>query len=217
MAWKVKFEEEPDTQYPLESYRPEKFDYPLPGCKVEVTVEKVYGCCPVSVEGDKMIFTDFACVSFDECEISGDSPLFMGSAVDGTKTGTFCSIALKAIYPYIVSMNLGVSAVDMGIAESGEDGFVVCAAWGPPHCEAQVIYRLHPTPVEKCGTDRLYEYLAEAGHVSIPSYYLEHFASDATKEERKKKIEEWKKAGKPKFWDGWRNPPCQPTRKKGAE
>ncbi len=147
MAWKVKFEEDPDTQYPPESVRPDKFEYPLAGHKVEVTVEKVYGCCAVSVEGDKMTFTDVASPSFDECDISGDLPLFIGSAVKGTKAGTLCTIALKAIYPYIVAMDYGVSAVDLGIAKSGEDGFVVCAAWGPPNCEAQVIFSHEPSLV----------------------------------------------------------------------
>ncbi|MBI4187239.1 MAG: hypothetical protein HY530_07055 [Chloroflexi bacterium] len=213
MAWETKFPEDSDTQYPPEEYRPDKFHYPWPGHKVLVTVERVYGCCPVTVEGDRMMFSDVASPVFDECDISSDSPLFLGSTVKGTRTGTLCTVALKAIYPYIIAMDYGVSAVDLGIAESGEDGFIVCAAWGPPNCEAQVIFRLHPIPVEKCGTDMLYEYLAQAGHVGVPSYYLETFASDATKEERKRKIEEWKKAGKPKFWEGWRNPPCQPRRK----
>lgn len=213
MAWKVKFREEPDTQYPPESYRPDKVKYPFPGCKTQVTIEKVYGCCPVSVEGDKMMFADIVNVIFDECDISGGLSLFNGSAVKGTKTGSFCSVALNSIYPYIWAMNYGLSAADMGIAQSGEDGFVVCPAWGPPNCEAQVVFRLHPIPVAKCGTDEIYEYLSKAGHVSVPSFFFETFANDATKEARRRKIEEWRKAGKPKFWEGWRNPPCQPVRK----
>ncbi len=214
MSWKVTYKEELDTQYPPESYRPEEFQYPFPGCKVKATIEKVFGCCNVSVEGDSMMFEDLTTVRFDEGEISSDLPHSHGSAVAGTKSGIFCSVALKALYPYLIAMNYGVSAVDMGIAESGEDGFVVCAAWGPPTCEAQVIFRLHPIPVDRVGNDVLYEYQAKEGHLAVPSYYLENFASEETKKARNDKIEEWKKLGKPNFWEGWRNPPCQPVRKK---
>ena len=47
MSWKVTYKEELDTQYPPESYRPEEFQYPFPGCKVKATIEKVFGCCNV--------------------------------------------------------------------------------------------------------------------------------------------------------------------------
>jgi hypothetical protein len=90
----------------------------------------------------------------------------------------------------------------------------MCPAWGPPSCEAAVIFKLHPVPLEKLELDSLYEMLAKKGHTSVPSYIFEKFASDETKEKRKNQIEEWKKLGKPKFWEGWRNPPCQPRRAK---
>jgi|YelNatPaOPRAMG01_1025707.scaffolds.fasta_scaffold00468_21 hypothetical protein len=94
----------------------------------------------------------------------------------------------------MMAMCLGVSAVDMGIAKSGKDGYVICPAWGPPTCEALVIFRLHPDPVEKGGLDAWYELLARRGHVAVPSHIFERFASDETKEKRRKQIEEWKKA-----------------------
>ncbi|MFZ5631455.1 MAG: hypothetical protein ACOY40_01270 [Bacillota bacterium] len=180
---------------------------------VEVYVEKVYGCCAVCVEGDKMVYGSTE-ILLDQCEVSGDLPLFKGSSFKGGKSGVFCPIAMNSLYPYISAMGFGISAVDMGIAESGEDGYVICPAWGPPHCEALVIYRLHPVPIEKCGVDAWYEYLAKMGHVAVPSYFLETFASEETKDKRKHQVEEWLKMGKPKFWEGWRNPPCQPRRKK---
>lgn len=85
----------------------------------------------------------------------------------------------------------------------------MCGAWGPPTCEAQVIVRLHPVPMERMVLDEWYEFLAFIGHFSVPSYFLENFASEETKENRKKQIEEWVKAGRPKFWEGWRRLPTQ--------
>ncbi len=209
MAWKVKFEEKPETQYPPVSLHPQKVEYPLQGCNnVTVYVHKVYGCCPISVEGDKIMFKGFS-LSPTDCEISSELPEFYTE----DKKPILCYVALKALYPYVIAMTLGVSAVNLGLSKSGEDGYIKCPAWGPPNCEALVIFRLHPEPVEKGALDTYYEYLAKVGHVSVPSYFLEKFASDQTKERRKKQIEEWIKAGKPKFWEGWRNPPCQPRRK----
>jgi len=209
MAWKVKFEERPETQYPPVEYRPKKVEYPLPGCSnVTVYVHKVYGCCPISVEGDKIVFKGFS-LSPTDSEISSDLPMFLTE----DKKPMFCYVALKALYPYVIAMALGVSAAELGISKGGEDGYVKCAAWGPPNCEALVIFRLHPEPLEKGGLDAYFEHLAKVGHVSVPSYFLERFATDETKEKRKKQIEEWIKAGKPKFWEGWRNPPCQPRRR----
>jgi len=52
--------------------------------------------------------------------------------------------------------------------------------------------------------------MAKAGHISVPTFYFDRFASPETKANREKKIKEWKEAGSPKFWEGWRNLPCQP-------
>jgi uncharacterized repeat protein (TIGR04076 family) len=213
MAWKVKFEEKPETQYPPVSERPRKVEYPLPGNKVEVYVDKVYGCCPTSVEGDKLTFN--ISMLLDQCKISSELPMYGGLAA-GSKP-RICSIAFNSIYPYMVAMSLGVDTVDLGITKSGKDGFVMCPAWGPPTCEALVIFRLHSEPIDKCATDAWYESLAKLGWTSVPSYFLERFATEETKEARKKKIEEWKKAGKPIFWEGWRHPQCQPRHEKEAD
>lgn len=210
MAWKVKFEEKPETQYPPMNYRPEEVKYPLAGCNnITVYVHKVYGCCPITVEGDEIVFYGFT-LSPDDSKISSELPMFL------TKEGKpmFCFVALRNLYPYIIAMTLSVSAAELGISSAvggkDEDGYLQCSAWNNPNCEALVIFRLHPEPVEKGALDAYYEYLAKAGHVGVPSYFLERFASDETKEKRKRLIEEWERAGKPKLWEGWRNPPCQP-------
>lgn len=199
-------EEDEKMQYPPRTLIPDKVEYPLPNAKrVTVYVDKIYGCCPMCVEGDKFAF-DLSLL-LDETKISSDLPNY----VEPGKP-MICPIAMKSFYPYILPLSLGVSAVDLGIAKKGDDGYVICPAWGPPTCEALIIWRLHPEPTEKSGLDAWYEYLAKKGHISVPAYLFERFAPAEAKEARKKKVEEWVKAGKPKFWEGWRNLPCQPRR-----
>jgi|GEM_PF-4292075 len=201
--------EKNELKYTPDDLLGKEFEYPYKNFKkVTVFVDRVNGCCPISVEGDKYVFD--LMLYLDKCEISNDLPGFF----EGTEGPQICTIAMEAFYRYVKPMCFGVSAVDLGIAKSGEDGFVMCAAWGPPTCEAAVIFRLHPEPVEKGWIDRYYEYLAKAGHVSVPTFYFDKFASKETKDARKKKLEEWKKAGSPKFWSGWENLSCQPYRKK---
>ena len=212
MAWKVKFEEKTETQYPPVSERPQKVDLETSvrggsgGNKLTVSVHKVYGCCPISVEGDEFVFTPW--MSLDDNRISNRLPNYMF----GDHKPMICQIAMTSVFPFVQAMCLGVSAEELGITKAGEDGYVICPAWGPPTCEALTIFRLHPEPMEQAGLGAWYENLAKAGHVSVPSYYLETFGTSETKEARKRKLEEWEKAGRPKFWEGWRNPPCQPRR-----
>jgi len=192
------------------TYTPAEFlgkevPYPYPDFhKVVVTVDKIYGCCPISVEGDRYVF-DLMMI-LDDIKVCCDSPDYFERRV-------ICTASLAGVQRYVNAMCLGVSAVDLGIAESGEDGKFMCPAWEPPTCEAAVIYRLHPEPVEKGFIDRYYEHLAKAGHISVPTFYFEKFASSETKALREEKIAEWRKVGSPKFWEGWRNPSCQPKRK----
>ena len=196
--------EEKITYTPTE-WLGKEIEYPYPDFKkVTVYTHRIYGSCPINVEGDKLVY-DLA-LYLNECKISSDLPKYF-------EEPQICSIALKTIYPYAMAMCFGVSAIDLGIAESGEDGYVMCGAWGPPTCEAAVIFRLHPEPIEKGWLDRWYEHLAKVGHVSVPTFYFEKFASPEAKANREKKIEEWRKAGSPKFWEGWRNPTCQPKHK----
>jgi len=184
--------------------RQKDFAYPYPRFhKVHVYVERVNGACPFVIEGDKLVFDLMLLV--DECDISSDLPGYF-------EQKQICAVAFQGFYRYVKPMCFGVSAVDLGIATEGEDGFVLCPAWGPPTCEAAVIFRLHPEPVEKGWIDRWYEYLARAGHVSVPTFYFERFAPEAAKELRAKQLKAWEAAGKPKFWDGWDHPPCQPQR-----
>lgn len=179
--------------------------YPYPGFKkVIIYTHKVYGCCPISVEGDYWVF-DFV-FRPDESKISNDVPNYF----EPEHPLQICPYAYAGLLQYSRAIAYGVSAVDLGIAVDGEDGYVMCPAWGPPTCEATVIYRLHGEPIEKAFIDRYYEYLARVGHTSVPTFYFEKFASPETKARREKQIEEWMKAGKPKFWEGWRNQPCQP-------
>lgn len=173
-------------QYPPASEIKEPVEYQRPGYYVEIHVEKVYGCCPHTLEGDKYNYVGFTAM----------------------ETG-LCGIAEYSLHPYISGLSLGVKAVDMGIAKSGDDGYVMCPSWGPPTCEAQIIFRLHPVPVEKMPVDAWYEALAQTGHHCVPAYFLEKFGTEELRASRKNDIEEWVKAGRPKFWEGWRNMPAQ--------
>lgn len=210
-AWDVTFPEDDDTQYPPEDIRPDLVEYPQQGFNIELIVEKVYGCCPVSVEGDKMVFNSG--IDHEASSVSSDLPEFWGNYSEGTRHGALCPIALQSALPYINGMIIGTQAKDAGLALEGEDGFFVCPAWGPPTCEALVVFRLHPSPAKRHSVDAWYEELAKAGHYAVPSYFLEHFASVDTKEKRKEIITEWKRLGKPYLWEGWRNPPTQPRRR----
>lgn len=190
--------------YTPTEYLGKEVPYPYPGFKkVIVYTHKIIGCCPISVEGDYWVFEGF--LRFGESKISDDVPNYFEP---GSKA--VCTYTLQSLHQYMKGMTYGVSAVEMGISTGGEDGYVMCPAWGPPICEATVIYRLHPEPIEKGMIDRFYEHLAKVGHISVPTFYMDKFSSPEAKLKREQQIEEWRKAGKPKFWEGWRNPPCQP-------
>ena len=180
--------------------------YPYGGFyKIRVYTHRIYGCCPISVEGDEWVFDSI--LRFAESKISYYLPNFF----DPEHPNAMCTIALHSLDQYIRAMAYGVSAVDLGIAISGKNGYVMCPSWEPPTCEAAVIYRLHPEPIEKRFVERYYEHLAKVGHTSVPTFYFEKFASPGAKLRREQQIEEWIKVGKPKFWEGWRHQPCQPS------
>jgi uncharacterized repeat protein (TIGR04076 family) len=174
--------------------------------KVSVYVDKVYGCCPIVVEGDKLVFD--GALRLDECEISSDAPNYFEGRPQ------LCSWALHSLFHYVVAMCYGVSAVELGISKGGEDGYVMCPAWGPPTCEAAVIWRLHPEPIPVGFVDRFYTHLAKLGHYAVPDYYMQRFASEEAKQLRRDKLAEYERAGEPKFWDGWENAPYQPRRQR---
>jgi len=174
--------------------------------KIHVYVEEVYGYCPVVALGDKLVFDPF--LRLDECEISSDQEGYLDNRP------IICPWVVHSLFHYVIAMSYGVSAVDLGIAKEGEDGYVICPAWGPPTCEALVIFKLHPEPVEKGGVDHFYEYLAKRGYPFVPEAFLEKFAPPEAKSLREKMVSEWEKAGKPKFWEKWKNMHWQPKRKK---
>lgn len=184
---------------------------PTWGQRVSVVVERVNGACPRTVEGDRWVVDN--CLYTEQVDIASDRPGYSGPK-------EICSIAFHSVQPYIISMSIGVSAVELGIAIDGEDGYVMCPAWGPPTCEAAVIMRLHPEPAEQgTMTDDSYEYLARNGHVSVPTFFMEHFSPPGAKERRTALLEEWYRLGRPKFWEGWdwerqprRNPPYRGTK-----
>jgi uncharacterized repeat protein (TIGR04076 family) len=181
------------------------------GQKVSVIVERVNGACPISVEGDVWVVEN--CLHTEKVDIGSDRPGYCGPK-------EICSIAFHSVQPYIISMSIGVSAQELGIAVDGEDGFVMCPAWGPPTCEAAVVMRLHPEPVDSGTlTDDSYEYLARNGYVSVPTYFLERFGPEGAQARRKALLEEWYRLGRPKFWEGWdwdkqprRDPPYKPVK-----
>lgn len=168
-------------EYPPASLVPKEAKAPSPpGYRVEVYVHKVVGACPAAIEGEK--FDYVLCTKLSEGQ---------------------CGFGVNSVYQYVTAMTLGAKAVDLGIAEDGEDGYVTCPAWGPPTCEAYVVYRLHPVPVKKSLGDDWYSNLAKIGHVSCPTFFMENFASEETRLKRKNLIEEWNKIGRPKYWEKW--------------
>ena len=200
-------EEKPTyTTYTPPEYLCKELPYPYPNFKkVTVITHRLYGCCPISVEGDEWV-CDITW-NFDEGKYSWDLPNFFEG-----EHRTLCKLSLHTLCNYVGAMCSGVSAVDLGIAKSGEDGYVKCGGSGPPRGECAVIYRLHPEPLEKAWLDRYYEFLAKQGHLYVPTMFLEKFAPESIPK-RDKEFAEWQKAGSPKFWEKWRNPPFQPRRK----
>jgi uncharacterized repeat protein (TIGR04076 family) len=170
--------------------------YPPPwGRSITVTIERVNGACPWTVEGDTWVVESKLLI--DSVDIASHERGYYGPK-------QICSIAFRSVQPYITSMSTGVSARDLGIAIEGEDGFVMCPAWGPPTCEAAVIMRLHPDPTDgRNWVDEWYEMLAREGFVGVPTYFMERFSDDETKERRSGLLREWYRQGKPKFWEGW--------------
>lgn len=169
-------------EYPPAKLIPKEFKplLDLEGYEVEVYVHKVTGACPVAIEGTKFDFVDGKNISKG-----------------------MCSFSMNSVYPYVMAMSMGAKAVDLGITEKGEDGFVSCPAWGPPTCEAAVIFRLHPIPIKELFGHTAYKYLAELGHVSVPKIYMEQYAPEGTRQKTEKLIEEWIALGRPKYWEKW--------------
>jgi len=168
-------------EYPPTSLFPKEIKKPAPaGYDIEVYVHKVTGACPLAIEGTKFDFTQ--CTQLSEGQ---------------------CGFSVNSVYQYVAAMSMGGKAVDLGIAEKGEDGFVTCPAWGPPTCEASVIFRLHPIPVKEGFGESWYEMLASLGHVSCPTHYMNNFASEETRQKRQRLIDEWEKLGRPKYWEKW--------------
>jgi len=182
----TKQNEDVKLQYPPEEVTPGKYEYPAKGYDVSVTVERIDGVCPYLSEGD--VF-----------EYSGDF----------TDPNEMCGIAETQMFPYMFAMTYGVTAKQLGISKKGEDaGYLCCAAWGPPTCEARCVFRLEAKPAHVGGLSTLdifYEFLARMGHHSCPSYFMENFSPDEAKKERGMLIEEWDKAGRPLFWEKWRD------------
>lgn len=176
-------------QYPPESViekgKPSKIS---PGADVLVTVERVEGACSEhQIEGDEHLYSGFECVSGEE---------------------GVCPFAEFEMWPYISGMSQGVSAKDMGIAYDGEDGFVCCGAWGCPSVEAKIVYRLHPIPYEQTDSsfiDFIYEYLAKGDHFSAPKHFRQLYSKEEVLKERDDLVKEWDEAGRPLFWDKWRD------------
>jgi len=147
--------------------------------KVTAYVHEILGDCPMVFLGDKLVFDSM--LYLDESKISGEK-LF-------EKRLVICPWIIVGLFPFILAMNNGVSAVDLGISKGGEDGYAQCAAWGPPECVHGVVFRLHPEPIEKGFIDRFYEYEAKTGWLAIPDYYHK-YATPAQKEAWKK---DWRK------------------------
>ena len=116
-----------------------------------------------------------------------------------------CPFSEYEYWPYISGMTQGVTAQEMGIACEGEDGFVCCGAWGCPSCEAKIVYRLHPIPYKESFIDEIYEYLGRGGHNSIPRFFREKYSPEWAIQSREDLMEEWDQAGRPLFWDKWRD------------
>lgn len=155
---------------------------PQNGFDVIVTAERVEGSCPLCImEGDETYY-------------------YVSQAVDNEN---MCPFANYEMYQYVNAMCQGISAIDLGIANEGEDGFVTCGAWGCPTVESQVVFRLHPVPSEFHMLDVGYELMSRGGHHSTPKPFMDTFSNDNVRQQREDLIEEWDKAGRPLFWDKW--------------
>jgi uncharacterized repeat protein (TIGR04076 family) len=155
---------------------------PQNGFDVIVTAERVEGSCPLCItDGDEKYFT-------------------MSQAEDNENV---CPFANYEMYQYVNAMSQGISAVDLGIANEGEDGFVTCGAWGCPTVESQIVFRLHPIPVNYHSLDVGYRAMSSGGHHSTPEPFMDAYSNDEVRQQREDLIEEWDKAGRPLFWDKW--------------
>lgn len=154
------------------------------GNDVLVTVERVEGACLAH-------------------QIEGMSWLYKGIMPETNEH--VCTYSEYEYWPYVSGMSQGVTAQEMGIACDGEDGFVSCGAWGCPSCEAKIVYRLHPIPYEESMVDEIYEYLGRGGHNCIPKFFREKYSPEWAIQSREDLMREWDEAGRPLFWDKWRD------------
>lgn len=155
-------------EYPPSRMVPQKIKYNTPtGHEIDVYVHKIIGVCPYCIEGTKFRMRGCKCVD-----------------------PGICGYAMNTLYQYVSAMSLGAKAIDIGITEKGDDGFVSCPSWGPPTCEGKVVFRLEPVPNEEPFGDDYYKTLADLGHSMIPEYYLKNYASEETQQKKAKLIQE---------------------------
>lgn len=156
----------------------------MPGCDVDVIIERVDGACPMNLlVGDVTNYVEVTALSNEH----------------------ICPFAQYEMYQYISAMTNGVTAKELGITYEGEDGFVTCGAWGCPTCETKVVFRLHPKPLPKAFVDYAYQFMAMAEHHSTPEFFREKYSKKETIQLREDLMEEWDKAGRPLFWDKWKS------------
>jgi uncharacterized repeat protein (TIGR04076 family) len=155
---------------------------------IEAIVHEIRGFCNIGgALGDKLVFDgvfrpDLSKISYSKL-LGGHQQV--------------CSFALINMFPFVEAMSKGVSAVDIGIAKSGKDGYVGCQTdliFGKFY--HGVIYRLHQVPIKKSNSDAFYETAAKACHLEIATpLFAQKYASQKCKETWLKQLEEWEKAG----------------------
>lgn len=109
--------------------------------KVVVEVERIRGECPRFQDGDRIVYVEPA-ILLDETSIA---------------TRQLCPFALMNIFPYVVALGRGITAMELGLATNGDDGFVACQApdrGETPKAHGQVVFAMRRIPIDRSLVDR---------------------------------------------------------------
>jgi len=96
--------------------------------RVRAVVEEVRGKCPIYKPGDSIVFERFY--------------------ISSRESSRVCMHALSAMLTLLSAFIKGVSAVDLGIGEQPDVGWVQCPDPGPPRtCGGTVVFKLVREPI----------------------------------------------------------------------
>lgn len=97
--------------------------------RVVLTVKEIEGNCPVYQVGDKIVLD--------------------GYYIDSRKSSNLCVHAFSAMLTLLSAFAHGSSAVDLGIGEEADTGYLKCPDPGPPHTRGgTVLFELRRELIE---------------------------------------------------------------------